>query len=138
MRGLFSYAVMTLLWCGCSGDDAPSLVSVAPDASAESSSASHACIWPAPAASCTPGKNFLVCVVPNGDRVEADGTVSDANGKPVPSACKHPCKSTDYALTCTGNDAASPALIASLGCTFAPAAISTPPGVTLWCCPCSH
>jgi hypothetical protein len=74
-------------------------------------------------------------VVPNGDSVAADGTVVDANGKPVPGVCKNLCKSTDYSLTCGGNDPASSAFTTSLGCTLVPT--PTPFGVTIWCCACS-
>lgn len=135
MRRIFSYAVLGLLCCSCGDDDAQPLVSAAPDASSESGSASHACAWPAPAASCTPRADLLSCLVPNGGLVEADGAILDANGKLVTDSCKNLCKSSDYALTCTGNDAASPAFSASLGCT--PSSGPMPFGASAWCCPCA-
>lgn len=135
MRRLTSSAIMILFGLGCGGDDAPSVAAVVPDASADASAA-QACLWPTPAASCTPRADFLSCVVPDGDSVAADGTVVDSNGKPVPGACKNLCKSTDYSLGCAGNDPASPAFAGSLGCTSVP--VPTPFGVTFWCCPCAE
>lgn len=88
--------------------------------------------------STVPGKNFPICGVADGNHVEPDGTVSDANGKLVPGACTTLCKSsTDYSLECTFDDAASPAFAALLGCTVPPpSGMHMPFGVSFWCCPC--
>lgn len=136
MQRFLRHALATILCSGCSGDDAPSPVSVASDASVESSTTRDACQWAAADASCTPRADLLSCLVPNGGSVQADGTILDSSGKLVTDACTNLCKSTDYALTCTGNDPASPAFAGSLRCTAAPGPNAY--GTTAWCCPCAE
>lgn len=120
-------------------DAGPDVASVTLDA--------RRCVWPASvtetgdagASGCWAHAAFNVCEVPNGGSVNADGTITGPDGKPVTNACHDACSASQYALTCTG-EMSSPGVIpspdSSLGCRVVRG--PTPSNETVYCCPCGE
>jgi hypothetical protein len=103
------------------------------------------CHWPqaaetyseASGSGCTPRSAFLICEVPNGGSMAADGAVFAPDGALVTDSCTNACASDEYALNCRGPfDAGAPDPDPSLGCSVVPIPGNLPTSMN-YCCSCA-
>jgi hypothetical protein len=103
------------------------------------------CRWPqaavtyseASGSGCTPRSAFLICQVPNGGSMAADGAIFAPDGSLVADACTNACAGDEYALNCRGPlDAGAPDPDPSLACGVIPIPGNLPTSMN-YCCRCA-